>query len=118
MTAIARLHAGPRMSQVVVHAGTAWLSGQLALDARGADVGTQTRAILARIDALLAEAGSNRGRILSATIWLTDMAGFDAMNAEWDAWLPAGCAPARATVGAALALPGFDVEIAVVAAVA
>ncbi len=114
---VRRIGVSPRMSQCVVHAGTAYLAGQVALDAIGQDVVIQTRHVLAQVDTMLAEAGSGRDRILSATIWLTDLTDFAAMNAEWDAWLPEGCAPARATVGAALALPGLSVEIAVVAAV-
>lgn len=113
---IRRVGVSPRMSQCVVHGGVAYLAGQIALDAVGADAATQTRSVLSQIDALLEQAGSARDRILSATIWLTDMADFAVMNAEWDAWLPARCAPARATVGAALALEGLSVEIAVVAA--
>ncbi|WP_174292144.1 RidA family protein [Sphingomonas bacterium] len=114
---IRRIQPGPRMSQAVVHGGTVYLAGQVALDAMDGDAAAQTRAILARADALLAEAGSARDRILSATIWLADMADFAAMNAVWDAWLPAEAAPARATVEARLALPEFRVEIALVAAV-
>lgn len=116
MSDITRIDCGPRMSKAVVHGGTVYVSGQLALDARGADATTQTREVLRRIDDLLSATGSSRERLLSASIWLPDMAHFDAVNAVWDAWLPAGAAPARATVGAALALPGFEVEIAVVAA--
>lgn len=116
MTETRRIQTNQRMSMAVVHGGTVYISGQLALESRGADVATQTREILGRIDALLAEAGSSRDRLLSASIWLTDMTQFDTMNGEWDAWLPEGAAPARATVGAALALSGFDVEIAVIAA--
>jgi len=117
MSDIARFQSNPRMSGAVVHLGIVYLSGQLALDNRGGDVATQTREVLERIDLLLAEAGSRRDHLLSATIYLTDMAHFEAMNAEWDAWLAQGAAPARATVGAALAFSGFDVEIAVIAAV-
>lgn len=116
MSEIDRHHANPRMSMAVVHAGTVYLSGQVALDSIGADATTQTREVLRRIDTLLAEADSGRDRILSATIWLTDVAHYGAMNAEWDAWLPEGCAPARATVISGLALEGLAVEIAVVAA--
>ena len=118
MSDIVRIKTNSRMSMAVIHNGTVYISGQLAFDSRGEDAATQTREILQRIDALLVERGSGRERLLSASIWLTDMAHFDAMNAEWDAWLPEGAAPARATVGAALAMPGFDVEIAVVAAIA
>ena len=116
-TDIRRIQANPRMSQAVVHGGVVYLAGQIALGAREATVAEQTAVILSQIDALLREAGTTRDRILSATIWLTDMADFDAMNAVWDDWLPAGAAPARATVGAALALPGLRVEIGVIAAV-
>ena len=72
--------------------------------------------LLDKIDALLKQAGSDKSRILSATIWLTDMRYFPEMNAKWDAWLPAGAAPARATVQAALATPNLKVEIGIVAA--
>lgn len=118
MSDIRRIRPNARMSMSVVHGGTVYLAGQIALDSVGADATTQTREVLRRIDGLLEEAGSARDRILSASIWLTDIAHFDALNAEWDAWLPAGCAPARATVVSALALPGLVVEIAVIAAAA
>lgn len=104
------------MSQAVVHNGTVYLSGQVALDAMDGSVAEQTSAILAQADALLAEAGSARDRILAATIWLADIADFAETNAVWDAWVPADAAPARATVEARLAAPGFRVEIAFVAA--
>ena len=116
MSDIRRMGTSPRMSMGVVRGGAVYLSGQVAPDSPGASATVQTREVLGRIDALLKESGSGRERILSATIWLTDMADYDAMNAAWDAWLPAGCAPARATVGAALALSGLCVEIGVVAA--
>lgn len=117
ITDIRRVQSNSRMSQAVVHGGVVYLAGQIALSARDAPVAEQTAVILSQIDALLSEAGSARDRILSATIWLTDMVDFDAMNAVWDDWLPAGAAPARATVGAALALSGLKVEIGVIAAV-
>jgi enamine deaminase RidA (YjgF/YER057c/UK114 family) len=113
---IERIECGPRMSQAVVHGGLAFLAGQVALDAPGGSVADQTRSILARIEHLLGRAGSDKTRILSATIWLADMATFGEMNAVWDAWVPSGAAPARATVEARLAAPEFKVEIAVVAA--
>ena len=116
MSEIRRVRTNQRMSMAAVHAGTVYLAGQVALDSVGADATTQTREVLRRIDALLDEAGSGRDRLLSATIWLTDIAHYEAMNAEWDAWLSAGCAPARATVVSGLALAGLAVEIAVVAA--
>lgn len=117
MTTLRRLQTNSRMSMAVIHAGVVYLAGQVALNSIGRDARTQTREVLDRIDALLAEAGSSRDRLLSATIWLVDMADYDAMNADWDDWLPAGGAPARATVGSPLALPGLLVEIAVIAAV-
>lgn len=113
---IARLHAGPRMSQAVVHGATVYLAGQVADQAKGKSVGEQTREILATVDRLLAEAGSDRTRILSATIYLADIGTFAEMNAEWDAWIPAGHTPARATVEAKLAAPAYTVEIACIAA--
>ncbi len=100
------------MSQAVVAGGFVFLSGQVG---EGADAREQTRNILDGIDGLLDRAGTNRASILSANIWLADMADFDAMNAVWDAWVPDGGAPARACVQAALASPRFRVEIAVIA---
>jgi enamine deaminase RidA (YjgF/YER057c/UK114 family) len=117
MTDIKRIDVGPRMSQAVVHGNLVFLAGQVAQNAAGASVGDQTKDILARIDALLAEAGSDKTRLLSATIWLTDMATFNEMNAVWDAWVSPGNTPGRACVEARLAAPQFTVEIAVVAAV-
>ena len=102
---IARLHAGPRMSQAVIHGSTIYLAGQVADQAKGKSVGDQTKEILAAIERLLAEAGSDKTRILSATIYLADIATFGEMNAVWDAWVPAGHAPARATIEAKLAAP-------------
>ena len=114
---IKRLEPGALMSEAVVHNGTIYLSGQVALDNRGTDVATQTCEILGRIDALLAAAESDRGRLLSATIWLRRTEDFAAMNAEWSAWLDQDPKPVRATVcGVELALPDWDVEIMVIAA--
>ena len=113
---IKRLHAGPRMSQAVIHGSTVYLAGQVADQAKGKSVGDQTREILATIERLLAEAGSDKTKILSATIYLADIAAFAEMNAVWDAWIPAGHAPARATVEAKLAAPAYAVEIACIAA--
>ena len=118
MSDIVRLHTNSRMSMAVVHGGIVYLSGQIALNSIGADARTQVLEILERIDLLLAEAGSNRHNILSATIWLTEIAHFEVINSEWEAWLPAACAPARATVVSQLALEGLVVEIAVIAAIA
>lgn len=116
MTEIERRHTDRRMSQSVCYGGLVFLAGQVAKGAPGASVAEQTRDILARIDSLLQEAGSDRSKILQATIWLADISTFDEMNAVWDAWVPQGHAPARACVEARLARPEYTVEIAVIAA--
>jgi enamine deaminase RidA (YjgF/YER057c/UK114 family) len=113
---VQRMHTNQRMSQIVIHGDTVYLAGQVALDKPGASFADQTRNILDRIDALLKEAGTDKSKVLSATIWLSDMRGFGEMNEVWDAWVPEGCAPARATVEAKLATPQFTVEIGVIAA--
>ena len=112
---IKRIETGPRMSQAVVHGDTVYVAGQVAADT-SADVGGQTRQVLAAIDRLLKGAGTDKTRILSATVYLADIAAFAEMNAAWEAWVAPGQAPARATVEAKLALPAFLVEIVVVAA--
>ncbi len=113
---ITRRHIGPRMSQSVAYGGTVYLAGQVASNAAGGSVADQTRDILARIDELLAEAGSDKSKILTATIWLTDIGTFAEMNGVWDAWVSPGNTPARACVEAKLAAPEFTVEIMVTAA--
>ena len=113
---IERLGVGPRMSQAVVHGSTVYLAGQVANTTAGQSVEAQTREVLETIDALLAQAGSDKTRILSATIYLVDMATFPEMNKVWDTWIVAGHTPARATVEAKLAAPPYKVEIAVIAA--
>ena len=113
---IRRIEPGPRMSQAVVHGGVAWLAGQVG--APGESVAEQTRAVLGQIDRLLAEAGSDKSRILSATIWLADITTFPETNAVWDAWVDAANPPARATGECKLAAPEYKVEIIVVAACA
>ena len=112
---IERRHVGPRMSQVVVHGDTIYLAGQVA-DDPVPSVADQTRQILAKIDRLLAEVGSDKTKILSANVWLSDIRTFEEMNKVWDEWVAAGNTPARATVEAALARPANLVEIMVVAA--
>lgn len=105
------------MSQVVIYNKTVYLAGQVAAGAPGKSVAEQTKDILATIDALLAQAKSDKSRILSATIWLTDMSTFAQMNSVWDAWVVSGATPARATVvSPQLASPEFAIEIAVIAA--
>lgn len=111
---IERHKTGTRMSQAVVHGDTVYLAGQVGT--ADAPVTEQTREILAKIDDLLAATGSNRSSLLQAIIWLADMRDFDAMNSVWDAWVPAGAAPARACGEARLAAPGMRVEITVIAA--
>ena len=114
---IQRIEPGSRLAAAVVHGGIVYVSGQVPVT-RHAPVRQQTEEILAKIDGLLAQAGSSRSHLLNASIWLADIVTFDAMNEAWDAWVPAGCAPARATVEARIADPAWRVEIAVVAAVA
>ena len=111
---IRRIEPGARMSQAVVHGGIAYLAGQVG--APGAGVAEQTRAVLDQIDRLLAEAGSDKSRLLTATIWLADIADFAEMNAVWDKWVDPANPPARATGESKLAAPEYKVEIIVVAA--
>ena len=112
-----RYHVGKRLAQMVVHNGVAYLAGQVAQDPKQ-DIAGQSRQVLAQIDKLLAEAGSDKSKILSATIYLPSMADFAQLNEAWEAWIPQGETPARATVEANLASPDYRVEIAVIAAVA
>lgn len=112
---IQRLDVGARMSEAAVHNGTVYLAGQVATDPT-LDIGGQTRQVLACIDDLLARAGSDKSRILMTQIYLVDMKDFDGMNAVWDAWVTPGQTPPRATVQAALARPGWKIEVVVTAA--
>ena len=112
---IVRIEAGPRMSRAVIHGDTVYLAGHVSKEPAGSVRG-QTEAILLNIDARLAEAGSGRSKLLSANIWLADIATFDEMNAAWDAWVDPANPPARATVEARLASPDYLVEIMVIAA--
>ena len=113
---IQRFDTGPRMSQVVVHGDTVYLAGVVANKAAGESVTKQTQEILSIIDSHLAKAGSGKSKLLSATIYLTDMTTFAEMNAVWDSWVSPGNTPARATVEAKLASPKYGVEIMVIAA--
>ena len=115
MSEIKRIETGARMSQAVIHNGIVYLAGQVGQP--GASVTDQTREVLAQIDRLLAECGSDKTRILSAQIFLADMADFAGMNQAWDKWVPEGATPARATVQAKLANPAWKIEIVVTAAV-
>ena len=112
---IRRIDVGPRMSDIVIHNNTIYLAGQVG--APDGNVATQTKEILATIDELLAKAGSDKTKILQAIIWLSDMSTFQEMNAVWDAWVPQGNTPARATGEAKLAAPDYKVEIIVTAAI-
>lgn len=112
---IKRFHIGPRLSEMAVHGNTIYLAGQVAGDTTK-DITGQTREVLAAIDALLGEVGSDKSRILSTTIYIANMADFPAMNAVWDTWVAPGATPPRATVEAALAKPAYKVEMQVIAA--
>ena len=108
-----RLDVSNRMSQAVTHGDTVYLAGQVA---EGSSVGEQAQGIVDKIDRLLAEAGSDKSKVMSAQVWLTDIATFDEFNAVWDAWVTPGSPPARACVEATLAAPHYKVEVMVVAA--
>lgn len=112
---IQRIECGPRMSQAVVHGDKIYLAGVVA-DDPSVGVKEQTQQILKSIDRLLAAAGSDKTKILTVNIWLSDIATFAEMNAAWDAWVPQGHTPARATVESKLAAPQYKVEIMVQAA--
>ncbi len=111
---ITRLQSGARMSQIVIHNDTVYLAGQVGTE--GADIATQTRDALASVDALLAEAGTDKSKLLQVIVWLADMADFDRMNAVYDAWIDPANPAARACGEAKLATPGYQVEFIVTAA--
>jgi len=112
---IQRFDVGPRLSEMAIHNGTVYLAGQIPDDA-SADMEGQTRQVLAAIDALLARAGSDKTKLLMVQIFIADMGEFEAMNRAWDAWVPAGHAPPRATVQARLGNPDWKIEIVATAA--
>ena len=113
---IQRFETGPRMSQAVVHGNTVYLAGIVAHKTAGESVTKQTQEILSIIDGHLAKAGTDKSKLLSTTIYITDMKTFPEMNAVWDGWVSPGNTPARATVEVKLAAPQFHVEIMVIAA--
>lgn len=115
MSDIVRHHKGPRMSQAVEHSGVIYLAGQVG-DDQEADTATQTKQILAKIDKLLAECGSDKSKLLWAQLWVTDMRNFAAMNEVWDAWIDPANPPVRAGLCSDLAAPDWKVEIMVMAA--
>lgn len=112
---ITRHHTNQRMSQIVIHGDTIYLAGQVANDA-GADITEQTRQVMQKVDALLTEAGSDKTKILSAQIWISNIGHFAQMNEVWDAWVAEGHAPARACIEARLASPDLLVEVGIIAA--
>lgn len=112
---ITRHHTNQRMSQIVIHGDTIYLAGQVANDA-GADITEQTRQVMQKVDALLTEAGSDKTKILSAQIWISNIGHFAQMNQVWDAWIAEGHAPARACIEARLASPDLLVEVGIIAA--
>ena len=118
MADIQRFHSGARISRVVVYNGVAYLAGILALQKRGGAVEEQTRDVLALIDRLLAEAGTDKSKLLTAIIYLADIRTAEEMNAVWEDWLPEGCAPARTTIEGKPTDRAHAVKIAVTAAVA
>ena len=113
---IQRFETGARMSRAVVHGDTVYLAGLTADKTAGQSVAEQTREILGKIDALLVQAGTDKSKLLQATVWLQDIRTVDEMNKVWDAWVPAGTAPARACIEARLQSPAKMVEIRVTAA--
>ncbi|HLW37577.1 MAG TPA: RidA family protein [Candidatus Eremiobacteraceae bacterium] len=112
---IQRINPGRRLSQAVLHRDTVYVAGIVA-DDTSADVVGQTSQILAKLERLLAEAGTDKSRLLSATVWLADAGSYDEMNSVWDAWVPTGAAPARACVESKLAKSEYRVEVAAIAA--
>lgn len=112
---VQRFDVGRRLSEMAVHNGVCYLAGQVAAD-ETQDIAGQTRQVLAAVDALLARAGTDKSKLLMVQIFIKDLADFTAMNEVWEAWLPAGCAPPRATVQAHLAKPAWRVEMVVTAA--
>ena len=114
MPDIERIESGSRVSHAVIHNGVVYVGGVLS---SGASVREQTKNVLQGIDATLKRAGTDKSKLLAATVWLTDIGTFDEMNSVWDAWVSPGHAPARACVEAKLIKPGYRVEISVIAAV-
>lgn len=113
---IERIGAGARMSKAVVHGGVVYTAGQVADVAKGGSVADQTAEILGLLEATLREAGSAKSKILSATVYLADIATFPELNSVWDAWVDKSAPPARATVETKLVAPEYKVEIALIAA--
>ncbi len=117
MANIKRIGVAARYSDLVIHGNTAYFSGYVPENSPGGSVTEQTRDVLAQIEQSLIEIGSDKSKLLQATVWLTDMASYDEMNAVWDAWVVPGHTPARACVQARLANPDYALEIQVTAAI-
>lgn len=115
MASLTRSHVGPRLSEMAVHNGTVYLAGQVPDDTTQ-DIRGQTAQVLGMVDRLLAEAGSDNSRMLMVQIFLADISDIGAMNEVWDAWIPAGHTPPRATVQAKMANAAYKIEIVVTAA--
>jgi enamine deaminase RidA (YjgF/YER057c/UK114 family) len=113
MPDIQRIEPGSRVSHAVIHDGVVYVGGVLA---PGASVREQTKNVLRGVDVTLERAGTDKSKLLSATVWLTDIGTFDEMNSVWDEWVSAGNAPARACIEAKLISPEYRVQIAVIAA--
>lgn len=113
---IERIGVAARYSDAVIHGNTVYLSGHVPEESKGQDIGAQTRDVLAQMDETLRDCGTDKTKILTATIYLADMADFAGMNAIWDQWVAAGHTPARATVEAKLASPDYRIEIVAIAA--
>lgn len=113
---IERIGVTARYSDAVIHNNTVYLAGHVPEASKGQDITAQTRDVLAQIDETLRDCGTDKTKILTATIYLTDMADFAGMNAVWDQWVAAGHTPARATVEAMLASPDYRIEIVMIAA--
>ncbi|WP_189051897.1 RidA family protein [Aliidongia dinghuensis] len=116
MAKLTRIGVGPRLCEAVIHGDIIYLSGQVADKAAGQSVAAQTTDILGQIDRILADAGTDKTKIIEATIWLADISTFAEMNSVWDKWVPQGNTPSRACVEAKLARPDLTVEIRVNAA--
>ena len=113
---IERIGVAARYSDAVIHGNTVYLSGHVPEASKGQDITAQTRDVLAQIDETLRDCGTDKTKILTATIYLTDMENFAGMNAVWDQWVAPGHTPARATVEAKLASPDYGIEIVMIAA--
>lgn len=116
MSSIQRFQIGPRFSEAAVHNGTVYLAGQVAED-ETLDIRGQTTQVLATVDRLLAECGTDKSRLLMVQIFLADLHDIEGMNAVWDRWVLPGHTPPRATVQARLARPDWRIEVVATAAI-